>query len=137
MKQSTITLLKRAALGLALVCVFSQASASTILFQGSNPAFFPNANPGAIAQLMDSVRKPTDPATAAAANANNPSSIVQQAVESEISSKINDIIFNTNNASGTFNLGGGNEITFSRAGGQLTINVTEPSGTTQFTLSGV
>lgn len=135
MRQNMMTILAGTAFSLALVCFSGQASASNILFEGSNPAFFPSANPNAITQLMNSVRRPTDPSTLAAATANSPAALVQQAVESQISAKINDIIFNTSNASGSFNLGGGNLINFSRSGGFLTINITQPSGTTQFTLS--
>lgn len=122
------------AIFLAMTCLAQASEASTLLFEGQNVGLFPSANPNSITTLMNSVRRPTDPSTAAAAQLSSPSSIIAQSVESQISNQINNILFNNKNPSGTFNLGGGNIITFQRTGGNLNISIDSPTGNTQVSI---
>jgi hypothetical protein len=113
------------------------AQASAVVFAGQNPAVFPGANPANASVLLASTNRPRDPAAAAAAAAGqlDPASVVQQSVLGQISAKINDQIFNGGQAAGSYDLGSGNLINYVRAGGNLTIYVTDPvHGRTTITL---
>jgi hypothetical protein len=111
------------------------AFASNIIFQGTNPAFFPNANPGGIAQIMDGVTKPAAPSSGLPATLTSPAALIEQSLEAQISNTINNEIFNTSNPSGTYDLGGGNIVSFVRSGGNVVIDITAPNtGTTVITL---
>jgi hypothetical protein len=130
-------------LGLFLCVAVAQANASQMVFRGSNPAFFPDANPAAINQLTNSVNKPK-PATPGLNSAlTGTSALIQQAVQSQISSKINSKIFDQSptNLAGSFDLGNGSSISYQRPtgiGGDLIITIVDPTrgGTTVISLPG-
>ena len=123
---------------LSAVCVialFSSASASNLTFQGQNAALFPGANPADTSMLMNSVPKPSSSSSAPTIPTVNPATLVEQSLESQISSKIYNDIFTGSNASGFFNLGDGNTINYLRSGGDVTITIVSPtSGTTTITV---
>ncbi|MBV8939861.1 MAG: hypothetical protein JO089_08520 [Alphaproteobacteria bacterium] len=111
------------------------AYASTLTFEPQNAAIFSGANPSDQSLMLQSVVRPANPAVSAAATGISPASLILQSVESQISSKINNEIFNTTNPSGSFDLGGGNKIDFVRTGGNVVINITDPThGNTTITL---
>jgi hypothetical protein len=119
----------------AVVCCAVPAQASSLVFQPHNSAIFADANPGNSAALMSGVDRPKDPRQSAAASGLTPAAIVQQSVLGQISANINQQIFKGGHASGSFDLGGGNLISYTRAGGNVIINVTDPrTGTTVITL---
>ncbi|MDR3425162.1 MAG: curli assembly protein CsgF [Alphaproteobacteria bacterium] len=120
----------------ALACLWANASrASALVFQGQNAALFPNANPSDTAALMNSVVKPTSPTSTTSIN---PGTLILQSVESQISSQIYNDIFSGSAASGYYNLGGGNTISYLRANGEITITIVDPSnGTTTLTVPDV
>ena len=123
--------------GLLSSACFNPAFASSIIFQGQNAALFSGANPSDTTALMSSVVKPNNP-NAASASALSTQSLILQSVESQISTHINNIIFNNANAAGSFNLGNGSLISFVRAAGLLTINLTDPvHGLTTITIPDV
>jgi hypothetical protein len=109
------------------------AIASELVFQGQNAALFPGANPSDTSALMNSVVKPNaPPATTATLS---PSSLILQSVESQLSTEIYNGIFNTSNASGTYNLGGGNSISFVRPGnGTIQITIDQDGTNTEITV---
>lgn len=134
----TLTTLRTVAAVLTLSFANS-AGAGALVFQGQNAALFPGANPSDTSTLMNSVPKPGGAngaaAAAAAATAPSPATLVEQAIESQISSKIYNDIFNSSATSGTFNLGGGNIISFVKTGGNIIITFIDPvHGTTTITV---
>jgi hypothetical protein len=130
----------RARLALVLSAIFlttaPAAFASELVFQGQNAGLFPNANPSDTAQLMLSTVRPNPPAVTIPTL--SPTQLVEQSVLGTVSTNITNQIFNTSNASGNFNLGGGSTISYTRANGQVTITFTDPAtGTTQITVPDV
>jgi hypothetical protein len=119
-----------------LLLIFAtNAQASQILFRGQNAGLFPDANPGAMGILMNSVDRPENPQLASALGGISPSTLVMQSVQSQISAEIKDQIFNGGAASGTFDLGGGSIISFIRAGGNVNITFIDPvHGTTTISI---
>jgi hypothetical protein len=121
-------------LGLVISAGFYNTSmASTLLFEPKNPAFFSNTNNASIGQLMNSVRRPEapTPSTPALSTAD----IIQQGVLSQISTKINNDIFNTSNPTGSYDLGNGNRVSFVRTGGNVVITIINATtGTTVITV---
>lgn len=118
------------------------AAASPLTFRGQNAAIFPDAYSGNTSALMNSVPKPKAPATTTPVI--DPARLIQQSLQSQISSKIYNDIFTTKDAngnllqSGNFDLGGGNLISFSRDDGNIQITITSPStGTTVITVPDV
>jgi hypothetical protein len=108
------------------------SEASEFVFQGQNAALFPGANPSDTTALMNSVHKPSPTSTAPTIS---PATLIEQSIEGQISSKIYNDIFNGSALSGNFNLGGGNTISYVRAGGYVTITIVSPtSGTTTLTV---
>lgn len=120
---------------IAIISVSGPAFASSIAFEGQNPAIFQSANPGGNAALMASVNKPKDPNQSLSGQL-SPATIVEQAVLSQISAQINDQIFNGGQpAGGPFDLGGGSTISYVRQGGNLVITLFDPQhGQTVITL---
>jgi hypothetical protein len=136
-----MTLFKRLSLSLlalAALTGFSAdgASASELLFTGQNAALFPQANPADTAALMNSVHKPSpDTSSSTAVSA---SRLIQQSLESRISSKIYNDIFDSAEASGFYDLGNGSTISYVRAGGNITITINDPAnGSTVITVPDV
>jgi Type VIII secretion system (T8SS), CsgF protein len=121
---------------LVLFCA-NGAAASQLVFQGQNAGLFPGANPSDTSTLMNSVPKPNkgSAASAAAASGVSAATLIEQAIESQISNKIINDIFNTSNASGSFNLGNGTTISFLRTGGNIDITIVDPvHGTTEIVI---
>lgn len=87
------------------------AHASGLVFQGQNAALFPGANPNDTALLMNSVPKPAkDPNAQTSSTA---TTLIQSAVESQISAKIYNDIFGTGAATaGSEVLGDGSIISW-------------------------
>ncbi len=111
------------------------AQAATINYQPQNPAIFSDAPSAGGAALLASAVRPKDPDQAALGAGLTPAEIVQQSVLGQISANINDQIFHGGQASGNFDLGGGNLISYTRVGGNIIIHVTDPhTGTTVITL---
>jgi hypothetical protein len=106
------------------------AKASSLVFTGQNAALFNTANPNDTSLLMNSVNKSR---AADIISAEEPiAKMIQNAVVSQISSKIYDDIFGANpKAGGTYDLGGGNIVEFHRSGGYVYISIITPTGTTQ------
>lgn len=108
-----------------------QAVAGTLEFHGQNAALFPTANPSDTTLMMNSVPSPSN----AAASQQNASNLIQQAVESQISTRIYNDIFNGTATAGSFNLGGGDSISYTRSNGMINLNITDPvNGSTQISL---
>ncbi len=125
-------MLKKWLISLSFLCM-AQAHASPLVFQGQNAALFPGANPAGTATLMNSVDKPVAalPQTPVA----DPARLIQQSLQSQISNKIYQDIFQSDAASGFYDLGGGSSIGFERTGGNVIINITNPTnGSTVITI---
>ena len=120
-------------LGLAVLVSHSPvAEASNLTFQGQNAGLFSTANPSDTSVLMNSVTKPVVTSTIPSIS---PATLIEQSVVSQISSKIYNQIFTGTAASGSYDLGGGNTISYLRSGGYITIDITSPSnGTTTLTV---
>ncbi|MEZ5691114.1 MAG: hypothetical protein R3D71_05570 [Rickettsiales bacterium] len=118
---------------LSLVCVFSMlcepsAEASPITFVGKNPAIFSDANPNGLSALMNSVDKP---ATRRTTPTPNSSELIIRGLESQITNKIYNDIFNTANPSGIFQLPSGGQISFVRPGdGNIVITIVNSANVT-------
>ncbi len=109
-----------ASLGMAL--------ASNLEFRGQNVALFPSANASSLSGMMNSVHRPTASTTSLGLT---PASLIVQALESQISTRIYNDMFNGTATAGTYNLGGGNLISYTKGGGLITITITDPvNGTT-------
>ena len=103
-----------------LCCIFT--------FQGQNAGLFSSANPSGTSLLMNSTPKPK---VSSSSSSINPATLIEQSVVSQISSKIYQDIFTGTAASGFYDLGGGNTITYLRSGGYVNVTITSPSnGTT-------
>ena len=108
------------------------AYASNLTFQGQNAGLFSGANPSDTSILMNSVVKPTPSSSIPTLS---PATLIEQSIVSQISSKIYNDIFKGTAASGYYDLGGGNTISYTRSGGYITVNITSPgSGTTTLTV---
>jgi hypothetical protein len=125
-----------AAIILALTVFLSiDARANSITFTGRNAAIFSGANPLDQQLMLESVVRPANPALTSSLGGITPASLILQSVEGQISNQINSEIFNGSNASGFFDLGGGNSISYLRTGGNIVINITDPvHGTTTVTV---
>jgi hypothetical protein len=111
------------------------AQANPISFTGRNAAIFSEANPLNQQLMLESTVRPANPALTSSLSGITPASLILQSVEGQISNKINSEIFNGSNASGFFDLGGGNSINYLRTGGNIVINITDPvHGTTTITV---
>lgn len=120
---------------LFVICFMPAAFASTLLFEGKNPALFSGANPAGFSVIMNSVLRPSDPSSDSLAELSSPAALIQRAVASQISTEINNQIFDTDNPSGSYDLGDGNLISFVRGGGNVVITITSPTtGVTVITL---
>ena len=107
------------------VTQFSVADASNLTFQGQNAGLFSTANPSDTAVLMNSVAKPAVTSSISSAT------LIEQSIISQISLKIYNEIFKGTAASGSYDLGGGNAISYMRSGGYITVKLTNPgNGTT-------
>jgi len=74
--------------------------------------------------------KPSAPA--ATIPTTSPATLIEQSIESQISSKIYNDIFSGTAPAGSYNLGNGSTISYIRSGGYVTITITDPvNGTTQ------
>lgn len=112
----------------------SKTEASTLVFQGQNAGLFPTANPNAVSILMNSVpkEKATAPTTSTGMNT---AMMIENAVVSQISTRIYNQIFNGTALSGSYDLGGGNAINYMRSDGNITITlINATSGTTTITI---
>ena len=120
-------------IGIAVIASHTLAAeASNLTFQGQNAGLFPTANPSDTSVLMNSVAKPVATSTIPSIS---PATLIEQSIVSQISSKIYNQIFSGTAASGSYDLGGGNSISYTRSGGYITINITSPSnGTTTLTV---
>ena len=117
-------------IGIAVIASHTLAAeASNLTFQGQNAGLFPTANPSDTSVLMNSVAKPV--ATSSISSA----TLIEQSIVSQISLKVYNEIFKGTAASGSYDLGGGNSISYKRSGGYITVNITSPSnGTTTLTV---
>jgi len=123
----TGSVLRRAGLiGLAVLASHTLAAeASTLTFQGQNAGLFSSANPSDTSMLMNSVAKPAVTSSISSAT------LIEQSIISQISLKIYNEIFKGTAASGSYDLGGGNAISYMRSGGYITVKLTNPgNGTT-------
>ena len=119
----------------AFIVLSNQTQASQLMFQGQNAGIFPSANPADTSQLMLSVAKPTQ---STATPSVSPSTLVEQSVLSQISSKIYQDIFNSPSNSGSFDLGTGSTISYLKAGGNITITIYDPvNGKTVITVPNI
>jgi len=119
--------------GILTLALSAPVFSSEIIFEGKNPGIFSSAPPNGISALMNSVVRPEDPAIDAGAL--DPAELIQRGILSKVSTEINDQIFDVNNASGSYDLGGGNLVSFIRAGGDLIITIVNvQTGTTVITL---
>ncbi len=120
-------------IGVALLVVHSPAAdASNLVFQGQNAGLFPGANPSDTSVLMNSVEKPTAKSTISSIS---PATLIEQSIVSQISSKIYNDMFKGSAPSGSYDLGGGNTISYLREGGYITVTITSPgNGTTTLTV---
>ncbi len=119
-----------ALLSLGLFAAGSDALAGTLEFHGQNAALFSGANPSDTSAMMSSVTKPTTPSPFS--NQTTAASLIVQALESQISSRIYNDIFGGSNTAGSYDLGGGNIISYSKAKNIVTITILDPvNGKTQ------
>lgn len=120
------------ALGFFFSTVLTEESkAGPLTFTGQNPAIFAGANPGNASVLLAGVNRPSDPRQASLSSSLSPSRIVEQSVLSQASARINNTIFNSApGASGSFDLGGGNMISYTNIAGIITLTVVNAQGTT-------
>jgi len=115
-----------------LVNLSSVANASPFTFQGQNSALFPGSNPYGLSSMMNSVTKPE---VTSSLSSINPARLIQQSIISQISSKIYNDMFKGSATSGSYDLGGGNAISYLRSDGYITITITSPdNGTTTLTV---
>ncbi len=113
-------------------CLSPAAEASNLTFQGQNAGLFSTANPAGTSVLMNSVAKPV--ATSAYSSISS-ATMIQQSIVSQISVRIYNEIFKGSGASGSYDLGGGNSISYLREGGYITVTITNPAnGTTTLTV---
>ncbi|MEI7788709.1 MAG: hypothetical protein WCI23_08660 [Chlorobiaceae bacterium] len=122
--------LRAGALALALLASHSsKAEASSFIFQGQNAGLFSSANPSDTSVLMNSVSKPVVTSSISSAT------LIEQSIVSQISLKIYNEIFKGSAVSGSYDLGGGNSISYKRSSGYITVNLTNPgNGTTTLTV---
>jgi len=122
--------------GVASIFCHSPASeASTIVFQGQNAGLFPTANPNAIGILMNSVPKKNATEKPKTSTGINTATMIQNAVASQISTRIYNDIFNGTALTGSYDLGDGNSINYTRSEGYITITITNPAnGSTTITV---
>ena len=107
----------------------SKAEASSFIFQGQNAGLFSSANPSDTSVLMNSVSKPVVTSSISSAT------LIEQSIVSQISLKIYNEIFKGSAVSGSYDLGGGNSISYKRSSGYITVNLTNPgNGTTTLTV---
>ncbi len=103
--------------------------ANPLTFTGQNAALFNTANPNDTSAMMNSVVKPTPKTKAASPLDQN--RLIIQGLESQITNKIYNDIFNNANASGHYSLPGGGSVSFVRPGdGNVHITIVDASGTT-------
>jgi hypothetical protein len=115
------------------ICHSSSAEASSLVFTGQNAALFNTANPSDTALLMNSVNK--DRAASISNTKQSITEMIQNAVVGQISSKIYNDIFNGTAASGFYDLGNGESVSFIRTATEITITiVSAASGTTVITV---
>jgi hypothetical protein len=108
------------------------AEASNLIFQGQNAGLFSSANPAGTSVLMNSVAKPV--ATSASSSISS-ATLIQQSIVSQLSMKIYNEIFKGSGAAGSYDLGGGNSISYLREGGYITVTIINPkNGTTTLTV---
>ena len=106
------------------------AEASNLTFQGQNAGLFSTANPSDTSVLMNSVVKPVVTSTPISS-----ATMIEQSIISQLSSKIYNDIFKGSAASGSYDLGSGNSISYKRSGGYITVNIISPTnGTTTLTV---
>ena len=110
-----------------MFCQTSSAGASPLVFQGQNAGLFPTANPNSTAILMNSVPKKNATKSTTSSTALNTSSLIQNAIISQISLKINKAIFNNESPSGYFDLGNGNTISYTHSDGNIIITIINPN----------
>ena len=78
---------------------------------------------------MNSVSKPVVTSSISSAT------LIEQSIVSQISLKIYNEIFKGSAVSGSYDLGGGNSISYKRSSGYITVNLTNPgNGTTTLTV---
>ena len=107
----------------------SKAEASSFIFQGQNAGLFSSANPSDTSVLMNSVSKPVVTSSISSAT------LIEQSIVSQISLKIYNEMFKGSAVSGSYDLGGGNSISYKRSSGYITVNLTNPgNGTTTLTV---
>lgn len=118
-----------------ILCHSPASEASTIVFQGQNAGLFPTANPNAIGILMNSVPKKNATEKPKTSTGINTATMIQNAVASQISTRIYNDIFNGTALTGSYDLGNGNSINYTRSEGYITITITNPTnGSTTITV---
>ena len=114
------------------------AHASSLVFTGQNAGLFSTANPNGVSILMNSVSKKnaSESTSSSSSLSNSTAQMIENMVAGQISSHIYTQIFGASYApSGSFDLGGGNLITYIR--GAQTVDITVYStatGTTTISL---
>ena len=115
--------------------MFGSASASQILFDPKNTAFFSGVNPASTSALLSSVVRPEKPSSSSGYQSSSPGDLVMNNVAAQISTKITNDIFNGINSAGTYDLGDGNLISFTNNGKDIGITIISPTkGKTVLTL---
>jgi hypothetical protein len=115
--------------------MFGSASASQILFDPKNTAFFSGVNPASTSALLSSVVRPEKPSSSSGYVPTSTADLIQQGVMSQISTKITTDIFKTTNPSGTYDLGDGSLISFDKNDTGVGITFISPTrGKTVITL---
>lgn len=99
------------------------AAASTMVFQGQNAGLFPGANPSGMSIMMNSVTKPK--ASTTTDTSLTSSDLILRSLQSQISSKMYNDIFNGTADSGFYSLGNGSSVSYSRAGGLITVVISD------------
>ncbi len=129
---------------IAIVTLYSAASnafASPLVFEGNNPALFNTAPPNGQALMLLSTNKPkNDPHNSGDGTATTGDSgeLVQQSVINALSNEIQQQILDSDNASGTFDLGNSRTISYIRTGGNIIITIFDPAkGPTVITIPDV
>lgn len=122
--------------GMLSVVATGVASASSLVFEPKNNAIFADAPPGAREAMLASVDRPSDKNAASSVPGQlSPGYVIQQSVLGQVTAQINDEIFNGTDAAGSFPLGNGSNISYTRTVSDLIITFTDPvNGVTTITL---
>lgn len=107
------------------------AQASSLVYQPMNSAIFPDAPPGGNGALLASTVRPSDPNSGRGVGGLTDTEILRQSILGQAASAINQEIFHGSAAfGGPFDLGNGSFVSYTRAGGMVTVTLTDAGGRT-------